>query len=71
MRAMDWFFDPGGEVGGEDTPHAYLLIFAIGVVVGSVIRLGMYLLPRGPVDRLRERLLPDPPKQSDDGDPTR
>jgi hypothetical protein len=68
---MAWIFDRSGEIGGEDTPRVYLLIFAGGVLVGSASRLGMYFLPNGPVDRLRERLLPGPSAQSEDDNPSR
>jgi hypothetical protein len=42
---------------GVFTPR-YVALFALGVAVGAVIRLGLWVLPGGLIDRLVERLLP-------------
>lgn len=57
-RRVQWFLNPGGEIGGEETSRTYVLIYAFGVLVGSAIRLAMAVIPSTALDRLRSRLLP-------------
>jgi LPS O-antigen subunit length determinant protein (WzzB/FepE family) len=43
-------------VGGDDSPRRYVLLFAFGVLVGSMVRLGMAVLPRTIVSSVIERV---------------
>lgn len=42
---------------GRFTPR-YLALYAFGVAVGAVVRLGLWVLPGGLVDRIVGRYLP-------------
>ncbi len=43
-------------VGGDASEPRYALIFAVGVIVGTVIRVWMWALPTGFVDTVTSRL---------------
>jgi len=42
---------------GRSTPR-YAVVFAVGVLIGSVLRLVGWILPSGLVTKLSDRLLP-------------
>lgn len=46
----------GNRIGGGVSKLRYAVIFAVGVVVGTIIRAGMWVLPSGLVDSITSRL---------------
>lgn len=47
------------KIGGSGRQSAYLLLYAIGLILGFLIRLVAVIAPIGVVHRLKESLLPD------------
>lgn len=48
--------ETGNRIGGDASEPRFVLIFAVGVIVGTVIRVGMWALPTGFVDKVTSRL---------------
>lgn len=46
----------GDRIGGDESEPRFVLIFAVGVVIGTIIRVGMWVLPTGFVDRVTSQL---------------
>jgi hypothetical protein len=47
-------------IGGDDSDVRYLLLYLLGVVLGSGIRLVAFLFPTSVVRTLEDALLPSP-----------
>jgi len=46
-------------IGGEDSRFFFLVIFILGVLVGSFVRVGASVMPSRSVKFLMEKLLPE------------
>lgn len=45
-------------LGGDESRLRYLLVYGVGVAVGTAVRLGAFVVPNRVVRRVEEALLP-------------
>lgn len=54
------------KIGGSESEPSYSSLYIIGLIIGTAIRVVLFIIPIGIARRLEEILLPDDPATDDD-----